>query len=88
MIEPFHRFLDLLSASLAATSAPLSSERKIPVDRGCVNSIPAMTLDKEEVLLRVYKEHPERFVRKGPVPQPLPEAVWINSPISRRLTRG
>jgi len=27
-----------------------------------------------------YAAHPERFVRKLPVPLPLPEAAWINPP--------
>ena len=35
---------------------------------------------RKEVLLSAYQDHPERFVRKEPSPQPLPEAVWINPP--------
>ncbi len=33
------------------------------------------------VLARAYAAHPERFVRKPPVPQALPSAVWINPPL-------
>jgi putative transposase len=32
------------------------------------------------VLAGAYAAHPERFVRKPPVPTPLPVAVWINRP--------
>jgi len=32
------------------------------------------------VLLTAYEAHPERFVRKAPVPLPLPKAAWINPP--------
>jgi len=32
------------------------------------------------VLEAAYARHPERFVRRVPVPQPLPEEVWINPP--------
>ena len=35
---------------------------------------------REKVLLAAYEEHPERFVRKVPVPLPLPLAAWINPP--------
>jgi putative transposase len=35
---------------------------------------------REKVLLAAYEEHPERFVRKVPVPLPLPQAAWINPP--------
>jgi len=35
---------------------------------------------RKEVLRAAYQKHPERFVRKEPSPQPLPEAVWINPP--------
>lgn len=33
-----------------------------------------------KVLLAAYEAHPERFVRKLPVPLTLPQAVWINPP--------
>ena len=33
-----------------------------------------------EVLRTAYEAHPERFVKKIPVPPMLPEAVWINKP--------
>jgi putative transposase len=32
------------------------------------------------VLAAAYTAHPERFVRRPPVPKPLPTAVWINPP--------
>jgi hypothetical protein len=33
-----------------------------------------------EVLIAAYEAHPERFVRKRPVPPSAPAAVWINKP--------
>jgi len=33
------------------------------------------------ILATAYEAHPERFVRKQPVPKPLPTAVWINPPL-------
>jgi putative transposase len=35
---------------------------------------------RKKVLLAAYEAHPERFVRKVPVPIPLPQAAWINPP--------
>ncbi len=35
---------------------------------------------REKVLLAAYEAHPERFVRRVPVPLPLPGAAWINPP--------
>jgi putative transposase len=35
---------------------------------------------REKVLLAAYELHPERFVRKVPVPLALPQAAWINPP--------
>ena len=35
---------------------------------------------RKKVLLAAYEAHPERFVRKIPVPIPLPQAAWINPP--------
>jgi putative transposase len=32
------------------------------------------------VLLAAHASHPERFVSRPPVPQPLPAAVWIRPP--------
>lgn len=37
---------------------------------------------REKVLLAAYEKHPERFVKKVPVPLALPQAAWINSPKS------
>ena len=35
---------------------------------------------REEVLRLAYDAHPERFVRKIPVPPTIPKAAWINKP--------
>lgn len=35
---------------------------------------------RSEVLLAAYDEHPERFVKKIPVPPTVPDAAWINKP--------
>jgi putative transposase len=35
---------------------------------------------RAEVLTAAYAAHPERFVRKPPIPPSLPTAVWINPP--------
>ena len=35
---------------------------------------------RKKVLLAAYELHPERFVRKVPLPLPLPQAAWINPP--------
>jgi putative transposase len=37
---------------------------------------------RQDVLHAAYAAHPERFVRKPPSPLPLPEAVWINPPLT------
>lgn len=36
---------------------------------------------RAQVLLSAYAAHPERFVRHRPVPQSLPQEVWINPPL-------
>jgi putative transposase len=35
---------------------------------------------RQAVLASAFAAHPERFVRRMPVPPPLPEAAWINKP--------
>jgi putative transposase len=35
---------------------------------------------RQVVLDRAYADHPERFVRRAPMPPALPGAVWINPP--------
>jgi putative transposase len=35
---------------------------------------------RKKVLHAAYEAHPERFVHKEPLPQPLPKAAWINPP--------
>jgi putative transposase len=37
---------------------------------------------RQVVLGDAYAAHPERFVRKPPAPARLPEAVWINQPVT------
>jgi len=36
---------------------------------------------RRQVLLVAYEKHPERFVRKQPVPPVVPDEVWINPPV-------
>ena len=43
-----------------------------------------MRAQREEVLRKAFARHPERFVRKTPVPPPLPETAWINPPDQER----
>lgn len=37
---------------------------------------------RQVVLSAAYQAHPDRFVRRPPVPLPVPSAVWINKPVS------
>ena len=39
------------------------------------------TTQRQQVLLAVYEQHPQRFVAGIPRPPQVPEAVWINPPI-------
>jgi putative transposase len=39
---------------------------------------------RAEALLKAYQAHPERFVRKAPQPPTLPQAAWINRPMTDR----
>ena len=39
------------------------------------------------VLTAAYAAHPERFVRKPPVPPALPNAVWINPPLNSGIVK-
>jgi putative transposase len=41
---------------------------------------PQVLASRTEVLQAAYAKHPERFVHGCPLPQALPEAVWINPP--------
>jgi putative transposase len=41
---------------------------------------PVIFQAREKVLLTAYEAHPERFVKKVPVPLALPKAAWINPP--------
>jgi putative transposase len=42
---------------------------------------PQVIAARAAVLDAAHAAHPERFVGKPPVPQPLPSAVWINPPL-------
>src|SRR3954453_18230921 len=35
---------------------------------------------RQDVLARAYQANPERFVRKAPIPPPMPIQTWINPP--------
>jgi putative transposase len=35
---------------------------------------------RARVLDGAYQQHPERFLRKPPIPPQLPTAAWINKP--------
>jgi putative transposase len=41
---------------------------------------------REQVLLKAYEAHPERFVRGIPSPGTLPQTVWINPPSTGEQT--
>jgi putative transposase len=41
---------------------------------------PALHQQRARVLEAAYARHPERFVRRAPVPPELPTAAWINKP--------
>ena len=41
---------------------------------------PAIHQNRQLVLDAAYTAHPDRFVRRPPVPLPLPKEVWINKP--------
>ncbi len=40
---------------------------------------------RQVVLQQAYRAHPERFVKGEPVPAQVPDAVWINPPVSDLL---
>lgn len=42
----------------------------------------ALTAQRQVTLCAAYEAHPERFVKGLPQPLALPEAVWINPPVS------
>ena len=47
---------------------------------------PAVLAQRQLVMDAAYLAHPERFVRKAPTVNPLPEKVWINKPDSSTTT--
>ena len=44
---------------------------------------PELAERRAQLLTRAYELHPERFVRKPPIPPEVPTAVWINKPEDR-----
>ena len=40
---------------------------------------------RQRTLTNAYSRNPERFVRKQPMHEPMPKAVWINPPTQRKL---
>jgi putative transposase len=42
--------------------------------------VEAVGTARQQVLAAAYAAHPERFVRRPPVPPPVPTAAWINPP--------
>ena len=56
-----------------------------PMDNGLAQDIQTI---RSEVLRSAYKSHPERFVKKLPVPPSLPKVVWINKPKRTSLSEG
>jgi putative transposase len=42
--------------------------------------IEAVGAARQHVLTAAYAAHPERFVRRPPVPPTVPTAAWINPP--------
>jgi putative transposase len=47
------------------------------VHHGRANAVQA---ERARILTAAYAAHPERFVRKPPLPPQLPDASWINKP--------
>jgi putative transposase len=47
---------------------------------------PALHAARARILDDAYQQHPERFVRKPPVPPELPTAAWINKPDTKEVT--
>jgi len=46
-----------------------------------------LTSARQIVLAAAYRDHPERFVHKQPVPPIVPSAVWINPPTSEGVAQ-
>lgn len=46
---------------------------------------PALHAARGRVLDAAYQRHPERFVRKPPVPAELLTAAWINKPHTQEV---
>jgi putative transposase len=46
---------------------------------------PQLHAARASVLHAAYQRHPERFVRRPPVPPALPTAAWINKPETKEV---
>ena len=46
--------------------------------------IDAVHAARQVTLDQVFRENPERFVKKPPVPPAKPAATWINPPTSKK----
>lgn len=68
---------------LASSSFPMSASMTSPILVGHATLLDADVLDnRQRVLIAPFQQHPERFVRKPPQPEALPDAVWITPPKS------
>lgn len=47
-----------------------------------------VTAQRSQVLSSAFLAHPERFVRRPPLPPPMPTAVWINRPSAPQADTG
>jgi len=43
---------------------------------------------RQDVLAQAYQANPERFVRKTPVPPPMPTQTWINQPRKTEINQA
>jgi transposase InsO family protein len=43
---------------------------------------------RQDVLAQAYQANPERFVRKAPVPPPMPTQTWINPPRKTEINQA
>ena len=59
---------------------PAARTRRYERELGLPAHDAAVLAARQRVLDAAYSAHPERFVRKVPVPPPVPTAAWINPP--------
>jgi len=69
-----------IGLGLAALGRPGYLNLGHGADLGTDRSVDALRTRSFAVLDAAYAAHPDRFVRKPPVPLPLPKEVWINKP--------